>query len=72
MQMFIYYVDSATGETHKRLRNEFNMGFTAARVRSYYPIFEKVAQAVRSFAHIILTSLTPSSVCPDHPRVRNI
>ncbi|KAJ7854375.1 cytochrome P450 [Mycena leptocephala] len=33
-------------ETHKRLRNEFNMGFTAARVRSYHPIFEKVAQAI--------------------------
>ncbi|KAJ7880072.1 cytochrome P450 [Mycena leptocephala] len=46
MQMLIYYVDSATGETHKRLRNEFNMGFTAARVRSYHPIFEKVAQAI--------------------------
>ncbi|KAF7358691.1 Cytochrome P450 [Mycena sanguinolenta] len=33
------------GQTHKRIRNEFNIGFTAAAVRDYQPIFEKFAQA---------------------------
>ncbi|KAJ6528093.1 cytochrome P450 [Mycena capillaripes] len=34
------------GNIHKRLRNEFNIGFTAAAVRSYQPIFEKVAHTI--------------------------
>jgi cytochrome P450 len=36
---------------HKRIRNEWNIGFSAAAVRSYQPIFEKVAQTVRISAH---------------------
>ncbi|KAJ6548582.1 cytochrome P450, partial [Mycena capillaripes] len=39
-------LEYATGELHKRLRNEFNIGFTAAAVRSYQPIFEKVAHTI--------------------------
>jgi cytochrome P450 len=39
--------DDAIGQIHKRIRNEWNIGFSAAAVRSYQPIFEKVAQAVR-------------------------
>ncbi|KAF7358689.1 Cytochrome P450 [Mycena sanguinolenta] len=34
------------GQTHKRIRNEFNIGFTAAAVRDCQPIFEKFAQAI--------------------------
>jgi len=34
------------GQTHKRLRNEFNTAFTAAAVRGYLPVFQKVAQAI--------------------------
>ncbi|KAJ6548581.1 cytochrome P450 [Mycena capillaripes] len=34
------------GDIHKRIRNEFNIGFTAAAVRSYQPIFEKVAYTI--------------------------
>ncbi|KAF7358688.1 Cytochrome P450 [Mycena sanguinolenta] len=34
------------GQTHKRIRNEFNVGFTAPAVRNYQPIFEKFAQAI--------------------------
>ncbi|KAJ6492256.1 cytochrome P450 [Mycena sanguinolenta] len=34
------------GQTHKRIRNEFNIGFTLATVRNYQSIFEKFAQAI--------------------------
>ncbi|KAJ7920916.1 cytochrome P450 [Mycena leptocephala] len=34
------------GQMHKRIRNEWNIGFSAAAVRSYQPIFEKVAQTI--------------------------
>ncbi|KAJ7824151.1 hypothetical protein B0H13DRAFT_1658709, partial [Mycena leptocephala] len=43
--------DDAIREIHKRIRNEWNIGFSAAAVRSYQPIFEKVAQTVRTSAH---------------------
>ncbi|KAJ6548578.1 cytochrome P450, partial [Mycena capillaripes] len=36
-------LEAIRADIHKRLRNEFNIGFTAAAVRSYQPIFEKVA-----------------------------
>ncbi|KAJ7926961.1 cytochrome P450 [Mycena leptocephala] len=38
--------EDATGQMHRRIRNEFNIGFSAAAVRTYQPIFEKVAQAI--------------------------
>ncbi|KAJ6492258.1 cytochrome P450, partial [Mycena sanguinolenta] len=34
------------GQTHKRIRHEFNIGFTASAVRNYQSIFEKYAQAI--------------------------
>jgi hypothetical protein len=53
--------DDAIGQSqmHKRIRNEFNIGFSAAAVRSYQPIFEKVAQTVRISAHINAMCLIP-------------
>ncbi|KAF7345715.1 Cytochrome P450 [Mycena venus] len=33
-------------EDHKRIRTALNVGFTAAAVRNYIPVFEKAAQAV--------------------------
>ncbi|KAF7366181.1 Cytochrome P450 [Mycena venus] len=47
--VYIYFgllADNVIGQTHKRLRNEFNMAFTIAAVRNYHPIFQKVAQAI--------------------------
>jgi cytochrome P450 len=51
--------DDAIGQMHKRIRNEWNIGFSAAAVRSYQPIFEKVAQTVRISAHINAMCLIP-------------
>ncbi|KAF7341387.1 hypothetical protein MVEN_01875200 [Mycena venus] len=34
------------GDTHKRLRAALNTGFTAAAVKNYRPVFEKMAQAL--------------------------
>jgi hypothetical protein len=39
--------DFVTGEYRKKIRAALNVGFTAAAVRSYRPVFEKAAQAVR-------------------------
>jgi cytochrome P450 len=47
----IIWSDDVIGQMHKRIRNEWNIGFSAAAVRSYKPIFEKVAQTVRISAH---------------------
>ncbi|KAJ7249787.1 cytochrome P450 [Mycena haematopus] len=45
------------GQAHKRIRNEFNIGFTAAAVRNYQPIFEKLAHAISQQLEASDTSL---------------
>ncbi|KAJ6527421.1 cytochrome P450 [Mycena capillaripes] len=39
-------VSAVRGDTHKRLRAALNTGFTAAAVKNYQPIFQKMAQAL--------------------------
>jgi cytochrome P450 len=63
--------EDATGQMHRRIRNEFNIGFSAAAVRTYQPIFEKVAQVVRISAHISIICLIQPSVCSDQSGVRS-
>lgn len=41
--------DRPTEGDHKRIRAALNVGFTAAAVRNYLPMFEKAAQTVGSF-----------------------
>ncbi|KAF7334434.1 Cytochrome P450 [Mycena venus] len=45
----LYGIDSVMGvndEDHKRIRAALNVGFTAAAVRDYIPVFKKVAQTL--------------------------
>jgi cytochrome P450 len=37
------------GNEHRRLRLALNLGFTAAAVRNYLPVFRKAAETVRVF-----------------------
>ncbi|KAJ7304883.1 cytochrome P450 [Mycena albidolilacea] len=39
-------VITASGSEHRRLRSALNMGFTAAAVRGYEPVFKKVAEMI--------------------------
>ncbi|KAJ7458483.1 cytochrome P450 [Mycena latifolia] len=47
----------ARGNEHRRLRSALNVGFTAAAVRSYQPIFKKVAEMFGDFP------TTPTDIC---------
>ncbi|KAJ7904207.1 cytochrome P450 [Mycena leptocephala] len=50
------------GETHKRFRAALNIGFTAAAVRNYQPVFERVAQGVAE--QLEEASGSPLDICP--------
>jgi len=50
------------GEAHRRLRSALNPGFSASAVRSYQPVFEKVAQAIT--ARLESSTKTPIDMCP--------
>ncbi|KAJ7091293.1 cytochrome P450 [Mycena crocata] len=50
------------GEPHRRLRAAMNVGFSAAAVREYQPMFEKVAQALSE--QLDDSSLEPRDICP--------
>jgi cytochrome P450 len=47
-QEYWWYIDLCLGNEHRRLRSALNVGFTAAAVRSYQPVFRKVAEMVRA------------------------
>ncbi|KAJ7232293.1 cytochrome P450 [Mycena rebaudengoi] len=51
----------ARGNEHRRLRSALNVGFTAAAVRSYQPIFKKVAEMISVQFEEFPT--TPTDVC---------
>ncbi|KAJ6562234.1 cytochrome P450 [Mycena capillaripes] len=53
---------AATGETHKRYRAAMNVGFTAAAVRNYQPVFERVALTMTD--RLEKASLSPMDICP--------
>ncbi|KAF7356164.1 Cytochrome P450 [Mycena venus] len=49
----LYGIDSIIGvkeEDHKRIRAALNIGFTAAAVRNYIPVFEKAAHTIMAIA----------------------
>ncbi|KAJ7107696.1 cytochrome P450 [Mycena epipterygia] len=61
----LYGMDSVItlkGEAHRRLRAALNPGFSTSAVRSYQPIFEKVAQAIT--ARLESSSETTIDMCP--------
>ncbi|KAJ7124219.1 cytochrome P450 [Mycena epipterygia] len=61
----LYGMDSVSGlkgEAHRRLRAALNRGFSASAVRSYQPVFEKVAQAIT--ARLESSSETTIDMCP--------
>ncbi|KAJ7870890.1 cytochrome P450 [Mycena leptocephala] len=54
-------VFTARGNEHRRLRSALNVGFTAAAVRSYQPVFRKVAEMISAqFADF---PTTPTDIC---------
>ncbi|KAJ7886866.1 cytochrome P450 [Mycena olivaceomarginata] len=55
-------VMAVKGETHKRFRAALNIGFTAAAVRNYQPVFERVAQRVAE--QLEEASGSPLDICP--------
>jgi cytochrome P450 len=57
-----------TGD-HRRLKTALKVGFTAAAVRSYQPIFQKVAQTVSHLTQIIFVLQDP---CVDHGKAGEI
>ncbi|KAJ7704001.1 cytochrome P450 [Mycena rosella] len=50
------------GEEHRRIRAALNVGFTAAAVRSYQPVFEKVARMITE--QLERTSASSTDMCP--------
>ncbi|KAJ6569244.1 cytochrome P450 [Mycena capillaripes] len=54
----IFADETTAGEVHKRLRAAMNIGFTAAAVRNYQPIFEKMTDRFEE------ASASPIDVCP--------
>ncbi|KAJ7926990.1 cytochrome P450 [Mycena leptocephala] len=52
----------ANDHDHKRLRAALNVGFTAAAVRNYLPVLEKVAQTLAEQLEEI--SEVPTDICP--------
>ncbi|KAJ6527707.1 cytochrome P450 [Mycena capillaripes] len=51
----------AKGNEHRRLRSALNVGFTAAAVRSYQPIFKKVAEMISAQFEDFPTA--PTDIC---------
>ncbi|KAJ7032949.1 cytochrome P450 [Mycena alexandri] len=61
----MYGTKSVMGETeenHKRLRAALNLGFTAAAVRNYQPVFAKAAQTLSE--ELEASSPGPTNICP--------
>jgi len=55
-------VINVKGDEHRRIRGALNVGFTAAAVRKYQPVFEKAAETISEQLEIL--QATSTNICP--------